>query len=436
MKLKSISRRVYRSILTVSLVSMIAMVTAVLLVNEDLERTMLDVEFAQEREFILANLTADQPYIWDTQYFSVAFVPKGHPLPDKLPSVFRGMPDNHYSAEIELGDDTYLVSIEDAGTGTLYVAKSITHFERRESVFQAALLVVTLIILALSLLMAVLSSRRIVRPLRLLSERISHTPVGKSMPRMETDYTDAELHSIAATFNQFLDELESFVRREQSLLSLASHELRTPIAVMSGALDVLEMRNQLSANDQATLLRIRRSCDEMRDNVNILLKLARREKTGPANETILVPAVLKQVIEDLKVSHHAGERITLDVRAPLQVRSDPGMVSMLLRNLVQNALQHTSGDIKVTILQSRIDIQDKGTGLSAEQQAILLGRKKIASVSAAPSGLGLYIVTLMAERLGWSLNIEQADQNGTRISLSPPRGSNAGMPPSSHAGLS
>src|SRR5690606_1882219 len=119
-----------------------------------------------------------------------------------------------------------------------------------------------LVIIAFSLLLAVLSSRRIVKPLRLLSDRISRTPVGTSMPRMETDYADAELHSIAMTFNRFLDELESHVRREQSLLSLASHELRTPIAVMSGALDILESRNQLSSNDQATLARVRRACDE------------------------------------------------------------------------------------------------------------------------------------------------------------------------------
>src|SRR3546814_12735577 len=85
------------------------------------------------------------------------------------------------------------------------------------------------VIIAFSLLLAVLSSRRIVIPLKLLSDRISRTPVGSSMPRMETDYMDAELHTIAMTFNRFLEELESYVRREQSLLNLASHELRTQI---------------------------------------------------------------------------------------------------------------------------------------------------------------------------------------------------------------
>ncbi|NYT58771.1 HAMP domain-containing histidine kinase [Alcaligenaceae bacterium] len=419
MKPKSISRRVYRTILTVSLISMIAMVMTVLLVNEDLEHTMLDVEFAQERDFILMNATAEDVLVWDTPNLAIVFVPTGKPRPAVLPQVFRGLPD-HHSAEVTLGDQTYLVATDTVETGLLYVAKNITHFEDREALFQIALLVMTLVIVALSLLLAVLSSRRIVRPLKLLSERISGTPVGPSMPRMETDYTDAELHSIAMTFNRFLDELEAYVRREQSLLSLASHELRTPIAVMSGALDILEQRDQLTPNDRATLQRVRRACDEMRDNVNILLKLARREPDTQAQEMLDMQVAARQVIDDLKISHTAGERITLNVQSPFTAQTDPVMVRLLLRNLIQNALQHTQGPIRVTVTQDMIRIEDQGSGLDSEQQAILQGQKKFTPDNTSLHGLGLYIVTLMAERLGWQLNITQTDSNGTSIQLRRP----------------
>lgn len=239
---------------------------------------------------------------------------------------------------------------------------------------------------------------------------------------METDYADAELHSIAMTFNRFLDELESYVQREQSLLSLASHELRTPIAVMSGAIDILEQRNQLTPNDQATLGRVRRSCDEMRDNVSILLKLARRASADQNQEVFDVDLVAQEVIEDLKISHHAGERVTLDAQSPLTINTDPIMVRMLLRNLIQNAVQHTQSDIRVTISENAIAIEDQGSGLTAEQQAILRGERKIVSDGSTLTGLGLYIVTLMTERLGWQLDITQNDNNGTRILLNPKGG--------------
>ena len=417
MKLKSISRRVYRAILTVSVISVIAMVATVLLVNEDLEHTMLDVEFAQEREFILMNKTGDDVLVWDTHNLAVVFVPTGKQPPAVLPQVFQGLPSHDYSKEIERGDDTYLVTIETNATGTLYVAKSITHFEHREALFNIALIVIALIIIAISLLLAVVSSRRIVKPLRLLAGRISGIPVGPSMPRMATDYADAELHSIAITFNRFLSEMESYVRREQSLLSLASHELRTPVAVMSGALDILESRNQLNVNDKATLMRVRRACDEMRDNIDILLKLARGKQSGHVHEIFDVGLVARQVIEDLKVSHNAGQRISLDEQTPFKANTDPIMVRLLLRNLMQNALQHTASNIQVLLMQGQVEIVDQGLGLSADQQAILRGEKKIASDGSTLSGLGLYIVTLMAERLGWQLTILQTDENGTRVRL-------------------
>lgn len=92
MKLRSIARRVYRAILTVSVVATLAMVVTVLLVNEDLEHTMLDVEFAQERDFILMNHTGGEAFIWDTPELAVVFAPSEDVHPTVLPEVFRGLP--------------------------------------------------------------------------------------------------------------------------------------------------------------------------------------------------------------------------------------------------------------------------------------------------------------------------------------------------------
>lgn len=418
MKRKSISRRTYRAILTVSIVSMIAMVLTVLLVNEDLEDTMLQIEFAQERDFILMNKTGDDVLLWDTPNLAIVFVPNGKARPAVMPQIFRGLPD-HYSGELELHDKTYLVNIDAVATGNLYIAKNITHFEDRESLFQLALLIMTVAIIGFSLLLALLSSRRIVTPLRRLSDHISNVPVGPAMPHIEADYVDEELYSIATTFNRFLDELESYVKREQSLLSLASHELRTPIAVMSGALDILELRDQLNESDKTTLQRVRRSCIEMQNNVEALLKLARRQAGQDVPDVFDLAPMIREIIEDLKISHLAGDRVTLTADGACEVKTDPVMARMLLRNLIQNALQHTVNDIHIAVSAGLVEIGDQGAGLTKGQQAILLGHKQFSESAAPLSGLGLYVVTLMCERLQWSLNIVQADARGTIIHLRP-----------------
>src|SRR5690606_3391383 len=161
------------------------------------------------------------------------------------------------------------------------------------------------------------------------------------------------------------------------------------------------------------------SCDEMRDNVNILLKLARRKSEDRVHEIIEVSPIARQVISDLKFSLKGADRVNLNVVSELRVNADPAIVGMLLRNIIQNAVQHTKRDIQVAVSERFVEIEDRGTGLSADQQAILMRQKSLSNDGSALSGLGLYIVTLMAERLDWLLEITQTNENGTKIRLSP-----------------
>ena len=398
MRGRSISQRVYRAILLISLINIVTMVGTVLVVNEDLEQTMLEVEFAQERDYIIMNHVGDEVLVWDTPSLAIVYIPNGEPRPSTLPTVFQGLPDADYSAEIKVDKETYLVSIKHVENGLFYIAKSITHFEEREALFNIALFVMAIVILALSLLLATVSSRRVVRPLRQLSERISKIPVGRNMPRLQKNHSETELQTIAATFNRFLDELESYVRREHSLLSLASHELRTPIAVMSGALDIIETREQLQTNDATTFKRLRRACDEMRDNIDVLLRLSRQESDAQHQEHLELRPALQRVIDDLNATHETGDRVRLADQSDLSVNADPTMVHMLLRNLIHNAVQHTTHDIQVKLSGDAIEIEDQGAGLDTAQQEILRGERRLASDGSTLPEISLMLDWVMPAR--------------------------------------
>jgi len=423
-KRRSIARRIYHAMLLVSVISMLAMVNIVSFISEDLEDSILELEMQRERQFVLANHDLATPLFWNAEGLIVVYVPNGHAPPADLPAFFHDIPRAH-SAEIETGDETWLLSAAPTDAGQLYLAKNITHFENREALFEQILLAVALAILGLSLLAAAWSSRRLIRPLRHLSHTIAQTTPGVSMPRIATDNAhDAELHAIAATFNRFLDELEAYVRRERALLGMAGHELRTPIAVVSGALDVMQLRGQLGEQDRATLARARRACNEMRDNTNTLLALARRN-TGQSIHQAAYPTVrvdihelVQRIADDLNASH--AQRLILDLRDPLIAQSDPAMARMLLHNLIQNALQHTRQNVYVTVTANAIEVADQGGGLTPHAQAVLGGAQALARDGAALSGLGLYIVTLMCERLGWKLDIVHTGGSGTRIRVTLP----------------
>lgn len=229
----------------------------------------------------------------------------------QLPDIFSALPKN-YRGEIELDNKTYLVTIETIPGGVLYISKDITHFENQELLFNLALLVISGFSLLLSLFLARYLSRRIAKPLKQLADSISLTQAGTQMQRLGTDYVDIELHSISESFNEFLKQIEQFVQREKNLLNMASHELRTPIAVTLDGLDILEKRSNLSDKDQVTLQRMRQACLVMRTNVDVLLSLARYDANQYKLSQHQFTDILVQVQHDLEEAHpETKERLNL-----------------------------------------------------------------------------------------------------------------------------
>lgn len=423
--MRSIAHRIYLTIAVITLVCVAVMVITTTLVNEDLEDTMLNVELAQERDYFLTHdFDPQQHVIRDTPSLILAYVPSAptttmtkQPEALPLPKLFIGL-STPFSGEIEVDKATYLITATRVESGTLYLARNITHFEQRELLFRMAMLVMVGLVALLSMFLAVLGARRVVSPLRSLASQIQRMPAGSQMSRLPSDWRDQELHTIAQAFNNFVSEIEAYVRREKSLLNLASHELRTPIAVISGALDVLEQRGDLTLADRRTAGRIRHATTEMQSNITILLRLARTDRNNPIVPGVVsVATEIQDVLSELSADYPVEARVQLKATSQAQIQADPIMVRMLLRNLLKNALQHTRRRIYVTVHDTYIELQDEGEGLSHEAQEILQRQRTLGQKEGPVTGLGLYLVTLMAERLGWSLQIVGTSERGTLLRL-------------------
>lgn len=411
--MKPISRRIYYAIISLSCLLMVFFNLFSWTMQESLEETMLDIEFQQERDFFLQQLDFSESRFIDSEGHLIAYEKKGDSL-TQLPDIFLTLPKN-YRGEIKLNNKTYLITIETISGGVLYISKDITHFEKEELLFNLALLVISGFFLLLSLFLARYLSRRIAKPLEQLADSISLTQAGTQMERLETDYEDIELHSISESFNQFLKQIEQFVQREKNLLNMASHELRTPIAVTLGGLDILEKRGNFSDKDRVTLQRMRQACLVMQTNVDVLLNLARYD----ANQYVLsqhqFAEILEQVRHDLEEAHpEVKGRLELAFFHQPMIRTQFNMAYMVARNLIQNAIQHSSGPVQVSLYETYFEVSDQGSGLSAHQVQLLeegMPGNKLTS----GGGLGLYIVTLMCERLQWRLKVTESNRQGTVI---------------------
>ncbi len=266
MKQHSLSRRLSATLFGIVVITTTVSMVAVELFVNDVEDTIRGLELKLDAEYFKEQITESSFQSWKTGRIEAYFLPSGAPE-SLLPQHLHDRPVG-YSDEIEFDDWTKILNVETTikPPGRLYVSEDITIMENREAVIQIVLLVLAAGLMFLGLFVSGIASSYLLKPLRALTHDVQSTEPGVSMQRLSRDYRDREFDQIADAFNRFLSAMETVVEREKSFVKLASHEFRTPLAVIMGALDVLEQRKTLSEADQKTLGRIRRSTRTMRED--------------------------------------------------------------------------------------------------------------------------------------------------------------------------
>lgn len=213
-------------------------------------------------------------------------------------------------------------------------------------------------------------------------------------------FGDDEVGMLAVTIEKTLERISEFVARERYFTDSASHELRTPITVITGALELLE-QSDLSAADQKVVDRVRRATHDMRSTIEMFLCLARETDDGLYDEQFLVLPLVHRAIEQQR---HllAGKAIDVEI-APIanpRISGHPQAFLIAVNNLVRNAFEHTlagQGPITITIKEQELLVTNQLSSNIEEQRTPTAG---------APHGygLGLGIVQRLCERNHWSFS--------------------------------
>jgi len=412
----SFKTHIYRQFFTLSLLTALLLFSLFTLLYEEIEQGIVEFKVHEEIHYLAEGQNA--PEVRRAETTLSVFIPSNTiDFPD-MPVLFQDLPIP-FSDEIKIKDKEYLVVIRQLPLGVIYVAMDTVPIEKREETFQWWLIAVSVVFVGISSLLARFSTRRILKPLSELTEEIRHIDPQQKTARISEQYHDRELNTIATTFNSYLSTMENHAAREKMLISMASHELRTPIAVASGALDVLDERKTLSTKDKKTVERIRSATTVMNGNVEGILMLARKQPVNSRSTQTFLSPLVQAVIEDLSDAEPTN-RTRLSVQTNQinhKVVGDPSLIQMLLRNLLQNALEHTQGNVTLIQNEQSLQITDEGPGLPEGVQ-LQLGQNTVRLPKYAnESGLGLFIVTLICERLGWRIEIDEQWKKGTRIHL-------------------
>lgn len=405
----SIAQRIFRLFFFVNLAFLSAILVFAWWALEDLEETMLESDRQVELQYFADNGEKDKPQHISTGLLISAFIPNGFDTSNYLPVLFEKIPVP-FQGEIEFLDKEYSVVTQAFPEGNYYLAKDLELFEEREDTLILYVLTLALLIGVSCYLLARLFSRRIATPVLRLASAIGAIDGQNSTARLEANFVDAELNEVAAAINSYRERIDAGMAREKNLISLASHELRTPVSVVLGAARIIESRNRLNADDAKTLQRIITAAEEMSANIRTLLALVRQGKAELPPESFAIGDLLAALCADYCLEQPANApRLQLQRHSPpVMVTANKALVRMLLHNLISNALSHTQGNVLIRELPGCITVCDSG---DANAKPVL------AEPGSAPtSGLGLYIVSLACEQLGWQLELADVE-GGTCVNV-------------------
>ncbi len=416
----SLATRIYRTIFAVSFLTIILTLIIIEFIYEDMEATILEVELGNEFDFYSRKISEPDFEIWRTANVTVAFVGARQSASPPLPKHFHGI-KAPASEEIDFEDSHFLVLARHVAhpQGTLFISQDITAMEEREIFFQLSMLGLVLVMTFIGFVLSRLGAKKLVKPLQKLTHAIQKTTPGKSMQRLENDYIEHEYNNIANAFNRFLDAMEDFVQRENMFIKTASHELRTPIAILSGALDVIEKRQQLSAADKQTMRRIRQTVNNMQVEVNTLLALLRNEQPGSDSQIslgMLIQDANEEIQNEMPIAAERLNHLESNYDEQL-VHTHRSLVRMLLRNLLHNALQHTHGEVCIQSSDSVIKVTDFGSGLPSDIHQRLTSHPNEQPLHSQETRFGLLIAQMISEKLNLKLSVAQSDTGGTTIEI-------------------
>lgn len=323
--------------------------------------------------------------------------------------------------DIIVGDQIFVVSVSEIDGDRHFVVLDITRLEADEFTYSFfAGVAVLLLVVGLSLMGFNLGGRMIAPVLDLARRMAALDPKQRGL-RLGTAYDATEVAEMAAAIDGYLEQLDAFVQRERDFILSAEHELRTPMAVVAGALDVLESSPDDAKRQASALLRIRRGTEDMNETLQALLVLAAAPDADRSSaELCRLDELLPRLVRDHEYLLEGRQvEIVLSRLEPTLLPAPPRIVYIAIGNLLRNSIANTTaGRIDLSLIDGQFVIVDSGSGMSPQAISDAY-RAEIRNEQQAPrrSGLGLFLIRRICARYGWHLEILSPETGGTRVEL-------------------
>lgn len=386
-------------------------------IHERVEHLAWESLLRAELDYYAQRTQASPDYRWhDTDTLRLFGVAGAPALPEVLHTLGPGLYD-----DMTLDGINSVVLIEQINGQPLAMALDLTQFEGVEGIITLAAAGATVFVILVLGLLVMWRLGRVISPLATLAHQVKKLkPADHDQSVVVDADASAELVVIADAFNDYLQRNQSFVEREHAFIASASHELRTPIAVIAGASELMLEQPDMPAAARNQVARIHRTARDVEQLISLLLALAKDpSRLADSSDRVALEQLLPQIVEDHRHLTR-GKDLTLilepmpacDIVAPLTI------VQAAIGNLLRNAIENSDrGEIRIRLHpDATVVIEDPGHGMLPEEISRIYAQLARGG-GREGGGIGLDLISRLCEHLGWQLDFASEPGRGTRTTL-------------------
>jgi len=302
-----------------------------------------------------------------------------------------------------------------------FLIYDISDNQRLKKELIAALVGVVLVFSVLSFMLGASASRRVMKPVTDLAARLDTLSEEGKPERLSVHFADDEVGQLASALDSYADRLHHLLERDREFNADVSHELRSPLTVITGATELLLAQPDLDDKVRTRLLRIARAARQSADITTALLHLVRAEQGIDRDSTAQnVGSVVSDVVhlhEPLIGNKPLVLRVVEEDR--VSVIAPESVVAVTVGNLIGNAMRYTpEGEVVITVGNGRVLVEDTGPGIPEDELEHVFERHyRGQNISGKGAGLGLAIVKRLCELYGWSIHFSNREVGGLRAEL-------------------
>ena len=266
------------------------------------------------------------------------------------------------------------------------------------------------------------------RPIQKISETAKQIGQKNDLKkRIELGYGNDELHQLASTFNDTFDKLDKSFETQRRFISDASHELRTPMSVISAQCE-LALEKPMSEEEYERALKvISRQSQKMSKMINDMLDFTRMEAGSEKYpmETIDMTELVSSVCQDMALIREKNIKLDFEAEKGIVFTGNRLLLSRLLINLISNAYRYGNQNGHIWVCLKReaqkihLSVKDDGIGIAKGEQDKIFQRfyQSDNSHSGEGVGLGLSMAGEIARFHGGEITVSSEINKGSKFTV-------------------